>query len=57
MQRPVLLVRVGTKTYRVIERAGYLKADMNRQFGWTSVWADNLETLERRIKQARSGGQ
>ena len=57
MRAPVLLLWIGGKSYRVIERAGFFKADMQGYFGWTSVWADSSPTLERRIKQVRSGGQ
>jgi len=51
------VIVVNGVSHRAVERAGIWKADMNGHFGWTSVWADTLVTLERRIRQARSGGQ
>lgn len=50
-------VFVSGKFYRVVERSGYIKADLNGYFGWTSVWADTYPNLVKRIKQVRSGGQ
>lgn len=57
MRQPKLSVFVSGTSYKVIERAGYLKAMLNGYFGWTSVWADTREELGRRIKRIRSGGQ
>lgn len=50
-------VFVNGKFYRVTERPGYLKADLNGYFGWTSVWADTYPNLVARIRLVRSGGQ
>ena len=44
-------------SYPVIERPGYIKADLHGFLGWNSVWAESYTALVRRIKQARSGGQ
>jgi hypothetical protein len=52
-----MLVPVNGKLYEITEHAGYLKAQLNGYFGWTSVWADTLKILTRRIQQVRSGGQ
>ena len=50
-------VFVNGASYAVHERSGYLKADLNGYFGWTSVWAQDYDGLKRRIRQVRSGGQ
>jgi hypothetical protein len=55
--KPQGQVVVGGRTYVTQELIWGFKALMNGYFGWTSVWADTLPTLERRIRQARSGGQ
>lgn len=57
MREPKLSVPVLGRNYLVIEKAGYFKAIMNGYFGWTSIWADTLPALARRIKQAKTGGQ
>jgi hypothetical protein len=60
MSTPQQVIFVGGKSYKVSEHSGYLKAQLNGYFGWTSVWAnpkDGLLGLARRIKQVRSGGQ
>ncbi len=57
MSKPQQTVFVNGMAYRVSEHAGYLKAALNGYFGWTSVWAPDSESLKRRIKQVRSGGQ
>jgi hypothetical protein len=33
------VVIVNGKSYPVVEKPGYLKADMGGIFGWTAVWA------------------
>ena len=43
--------------YQTVERAGIIKAYLNGYFGWTSVWADTIPAIVRRIKQVRTGGQ
>ena len=57
MRTPILFLSIGKRVYRVSEHAGFLKADLDGYFGWTSVWADSQEILERRIRQVRNGGQ
>ena len=57
MRKPILLLPIGTRTYRVSEHAGLLKAHLNGFFGWTSVWADSIPSLEQRIRKVRMGGQ
>ena len=44
-------------SYLVHERSGYVKADMDGRFGWTSVWAETHTDLVQRIKRALRGGQ
>jgi hypothetical protein len=43
--------------YNVRECGEILKADMDGYYGWTSVWAPDVDGIKRRIKQVRSGGQ
>ena len=48
--------------YPVVERSGYIKADLLGRGGWRSVWVDSslpdpYALLVRRINQARRGGQ
>lgn len=50
-------VSVSGISYAVRQCPGYLKADLNGYFGWTSVWAKDYDGLRQRIRQARSGGQ
>lgn len=50
-------VFVNGTSYAVIQRPGYIKADLSGYFGWTAVYADDYKGLVRRIKQVRSGGQ
>jgi len=50
-------VFVSGTSYAVVERSGYLKADLNGYFGWTSVYAQDYDGLKQRIKRVRSGGQ
>ncbi len=57
MKQPKVSVLVGGVMYPVREHAEILKADMNGYFGWTNIWASDLEDLKRRIKRVRSGGQ
>jgi hypothetical protein len=57
MRKPILFLSVGTRIYRVAEHAGSFKAHLDGYFGWTSVWADSILALEKRIRQVRSGGQ
>lgn len=57
MRKPQQVVFANGVSYRVLERSGYLKAVINGQMGWTSVWADTYTDLVRRIKQAQRGGQ
>jgi hypothetical protein len=62
VSKPQQTVTVCGTVYKVIECPGYIKADMQGYFGWTSVWADSnqrdtLQNLQRRIKHVRSGGQ
>lgn len=53
--RKVEEISVNGFSYIVVERGGYFKAAMNGYLGWTSVWADTLVNLGRRIKQLRPG--
>ena len=50
-------VVVGGTAYRVYERAGFFHAAMNGLLGWVSINADSYESLARRIKLAKAGGQ
>ena len=62
-QQKMPRVFVGGRSYAVTQRAGILRAELNGYFGWTNVWADATDqieaynTLARRIRQVRSGGQ
>ncbi len=58
MRTPVQYICVVGMNYKVTERAGLLRAEINGHCGWTSVWADTLQKLQRRVEQViRSGGQ
>ena len=57
MSKPRRSVFVYGRSYRVQEHAGYVKAFLNEQGGWSSVWAVDYTALVRRIKLALSGGQ
>jgi hypothetical protein len=57
MITPKLFVFVGGVKYPVREVSGLFKADLNGYYGWSVVYADSIQGLERRIKQVRSGGQ
>jgi hypothetical protein len=50
------VVIVNGKSYPVIAKPGYLKADMGGVFGWTSVWAQTEGVLQRRIATVLSEG-
>ena len=51
-----LVVIVNGELFPVIERSGYLKADMGGRFGWTAVWGQTMEQLYQRIKKALADG-
>lgn len=57
MRRPTQSIFVDGRSYSVVERSGYIKADLQGILGWSSVWADDYISLVRRIRQARRGGQ
>ena len=57
MTRTKKTVSVFGVDYVVIERAGYLKADMRGIGGWTSIWGDSYPDLIRRIKRGLGDGQ
>ncbi len=57
MRESEMFVLVGGHRYPVRESAGLLKVDMNGYYGWTSIWATDLQMMEQRIKRVRSGGQ
>jgi hypothetical protein len=47
---------VNGTSFPVIEKSGYMKADMGGRFGWTAVWGNTLEQLYQRIKKALADG-
>ena len=51
-----LVVIVNGELFPVIERSGYLKADMGGRFGWIAVWGQTMEQLYQRIKKALADG-
>lgn len=51
-----LVVIVNGELFPVIERSGYLKADMGGRFGWIAVWGQTMEQLYQRIKKSLADG-